>query len=309
MKTKTWLALLSLYIIWGSTYLAILFVVETIPPFISAGVRFLISGLVLLIWRMLARDPMPSRSQWRSAAIVGLLLLVGGNGLLSWSEQHIPSGVAALLIGTVPLWLVLIEAVRPGGTRPTWQSLLGLAIGFAGIVVLIGPAEFSGEAAQFDLIGILVCLIAAFIWSLGSIYSRSADLPQSALMTTGMEMVAGSIGLFLVATLAGEWKNFSVADISQQSLYGLAYLITIGSLIGFVSYAWLLRHAPVSLVATYAYVNPLVAILLGSALAQEPLTPRILIAAGVIVGSVILINSSRKSADIQAEETAGAVAE
>jgi drug/metabolite transporter (DMT)-like permease len=309
MKSKTWLALLSLYIIWGSTYLAILFVVETIPPFMSAGIRFIISGLILLIWRKLARDPMPTRIQWRSAVIVGTLLLVGGNGLLSWSEQRIPSGVAALLIGTVPLWLVLIEALRRGGTKPNWQSILGLAIGFAGIVVLIGPIDFTGQAGRYELAGILICLVAAFLWSMGSIYSRGADLPQSALMTTGMEMVAGSIGLFIVATLVGEWQNFSLGDISSKSMYGLIYLITIGSLIGFVSYAWLLRNAPVSLVATYAYVNPLVAILLGSLLAQESLTPRILIAAGVIIGSVVLVNYSKDSSNIQKDETANVIAD
>jgi drug/metabolite transporter (DMT)-like permease len=309
MKSKTWLALLSLYIIWGSTYLAIMFVVETIPPFVSAGIRFLVSGLVLLIWRRLARDPMPTRIQWRSAAIVGTLLLVGGNGLLSWSEQRIPSGVAALLIGTVPLWLVLIEALRRGGAKPNWQSILGLAIGFAGIVVLIGPIDFTGQAGRYELVGILICLVAAFLWSLGSIYSRGADLPQSALMTTGMEMVAGSIGLFIVATLIGEWQNFSLGAISTKSMYGLIYLITIGSLIGFVSYAWLLRNAPVSLVATYAYVNPLVAILLGSVLAQETLTPRILIAAGVIIGSVVLVNYSKNSSDIQKDETINVIAD
>jgi drug/metabolite transporter (DMT)-like permease len=309
MKTKTWLALFSLYIIWGSTYLAILFVVETIPPFFSAGIRFLVSGLILLIWRKLAHDPIPTRSQWRSAAIVGTLLLVGGNGLLSWSEKRIPSGVAALLIGTVPLWLVLIEALRKGGTKPNWQSILGLAIGFAGIVVLIGPVDYTGQSGRYELAGILICLMAAFLWSLGSIYSRRADLPQSALMTTGMEMVAGSIGLFIVATLAGEWRSFSVEDVSSKSMYGLIYLITIGSLIGFVSYAWLLRNAPVSLVATYAYVNPLVAILLGSVLAQEALSTRILIAAGVIIGSVVLVNYSKSPSGIQKEETANAIAD
>jgi drug/metabolite transporter (DMT)-like permease len=252
---------------------------------------------------------MPTRIQWRSAAIVGTLLLVGGNGLLSWSEQRIPSGVAALLIGTVPLWLVLIEALRRGGTKPNWQSILGLAIGFAGIVVLIGPIDFTGQAGRYELVGILICLVAAFLWSLGSIYSRGADLPQSALMTTGMEMVAGSIGLFIVATLIGEWQNFSLGAISTKSMYGLIYLITIGSLIGFVSYAWLLRNAPVSLVATYAYVNPLVAILLGSVLAQETLTPRILIAAGVIIGSVVLVNYSKSSADIQKDETVNVISD
>jgi len=309
MKSKTWLALLSIYIIWGSTYLAILFTVETIPPFISAGIRFLISGAILFVWRRLARDPMPTRIQWRSAAIVGTLLLLGGNGLLAWSEQYIPSGFAALLIGTVPLWLVLIEALRPGGTIASWQAILGLAIGFTGVLVLVGPAEFTGKTHQFNMMGVLVCLIAAFIWSFGSIYSRSSDLPKSALMTTGMEMLAGSIGLFIVATLTGEWKQFSIFDISQKSLYGLIYLITIGSLVGFVSYAWLLKNAPVPLVATYAYVNPLVAILLGTLFADELLTPRMVIAAIIIVGSVVFINTSGKDSKISENETVVAIAE
>jgi drug/metabolite transporter (DMT)-like permease len=309
MKSKTWLALLSIYIIWGSTYLAILFAVETIPPFLSAGFRFLISGAILFAWRWLARDPMPTRIQWRSAAIVGTLLLLGGNGLLSWSEKLIPSGIAALLIGTVPLWLVLIEALRPGGTRASWQAILGLAIGFTGVLVLIGPAELTRKTQQFNLLGVLVCLIAAFIWSFGSIYSRSSDLPKSALMTTGMEMLAGSIGLFIVATLTGEWKHFSIYEISQKSFYGLIYLIIIGSLVGFVSYAWLLKNAPIPLVATYAYVNPLVAIVLGTLFANELLTPRMIIAAIIIIGSVVFINTSGKAPKIAENETVVAIAE
>lgn len=309
MKTKTWLALLSLYIIWGSTYLAILFAVETIPPFISAGIRFLISGAILFLWRWLAHDPMPTRIQWRSAAIVGTLLLLGGNGLVSWSEQLIPSGIAALLIGTVPLWLVLIEALRPGGTKASWQAILGLAIGFAGVLVLVGPAELTGKTQQFNFLGVLVCLIAAVLWSFGSIYSRSSDLPKSALMTTGMEMLAGSIGLFLVASLSGEWKHFSIYDISQKSFYGLIYLITIGSLVGFVSYAWLLKNAPVPLVATYAYVNPLVAILLGTFFANELLTPRMILAAIIIIGSVVFINTSGNKSKIPENEKPVPIAE
>jgi len=293
MKTKIWIALLALYIVWGSTYLAIRFAVDTIPPFLQAGLRFLISGLILVIWRRAAGDEMPSLKQWRSLAIVGTLLLLGGNGLVSFAEQRIASGVAALIIGTVPLWLVLIEAIRPGGVRPSWRALIGLIVGFGGIYLLIGPSELTGKF-QFDILGTLTLITAAFLWSLGSIYSRSAELPKSALMTTGAEMLAGSIPIFIVSILFGELKSFSFAQVSGQSWLALLYLITFGSMVGFVAYIWLLQNAPVSLVATYAYVNPLVAVLLGSWFAQESLTARTLFAAGIIIGSVVFINSARQ---------------
>ena len=293
MKTKIWIALLALYIVWGSTYLAIRFAVDTIPPFLQAGLRFLISGLILVIWRRAAGDEMPSLKQWRSLAIVGTLLLLGGNGLVSFAEQRIASGVAALIIGTVPLWLVLIEAIRPGGVRPSWRALIGLIVGFGGIYLLIGPSELTGKF-QFDILGTLTLITAAFLWSLGSIYSRSAELPKSALMTTGAEMLAGSIPIFIVSILFGELKSFSFAQVSGQSWLALLYLITFGSMVGFVAYIWLLQNAPVSLVATYAYVNPLVAVLLGSWFAQESLTARTLFAAGIIIGSVVFINRARQ---------------
>jgi drug/metabolite transporter (DMT)-like permease len=293
MKTKIWIALLALYIVWGSTYLAILFAVDTIPPFLQAGLRFLISGLILVIWRRAAGDEMPSLKQWRPLAIIGTLLLLGGNGLVSFAEQRIASGVAALIIGTVPLWLVLIEALRPGGVRPSWRAIIGLIVGFGGIYLLIGPSELTGKF-QFDVLGTLTLITAAFLWSVGSIYSRSAELPKSALMTTGAEMLAGSLPIFIVSILLGEWNSFSFAQVSGQSWLALLYLITFGSMVGFVAYVWLLQNAPVSLVATYAYVNPLVAVLLGSWFAQESLTGRTLVAAGIIIGSVVFINSARR---------------
>lgn len=293
MKTKIWIALIALYIVWGSTYLAIRFAVETIPPFMHAGMRFLISGLILVLWRRAAGDDMPTRVQWKSVAIIGALLLLGGNGLVSFAEQRIASGVAALIVGTTPMWLVLIESLRPNGVKPTWLTIVGLIIGFGGIYLLVGPSESTGKL-QFDTIGTIAVLIASFLWALGSIYSRSADVPKSALMTTGAEMVAGSVPLFLVSLLLGEWNTFNIAQVSTRSWWGLIYLITFGSMIGFVAYIWLLQNALLSLVATYAYVNPLVAVLLGAWLASEPLTPRTLAAAGIIIGSVILINWARQ---------------
>ncbi len=294
MRTKIWIALIALYIVWGSTYLAIRFAVETIPPFLHAGLRFLISGLIIVIWRRAAGDELPTLRQWRSLAIIGTLLLLGGNGLVSFAEQRIPSGVAALIVGTVPLWLVLIEALRPGGVKPTVLSVVGLIVGFLGIYLLVGPSELTG-GLHFDAVGTVAVIFASFFWSLGSIYSRSAELPKSALMMTGAEMLAGSLPIFLVSLARGEFASFSFAQVSTQSWLGLLYLITFGSMIGFVAYIWLLQNAPISLVATYAYVNPLVAVFLGSWFSQEALTPRILVATGIIIGSVVFINWARQA--------------
>ena len=293
MKSKIWIALLALYTVWGSTYLAIRFAVETIPPFFMAGTRFLISGAILFIWRRAAGDAMPTKRQWRSTAIVGIFLLLGGNGLVSFAEQYVPSGITALIIGSMPMWLVMIEAMRPGGVRPTLLAILGLLIGFGGIFLLIGPAELTGAGHTLNPLGVGTLLTAAFLWSIGSIYSRNADMPRSSLMATGAEMLTGSLAIFLVSGLTGEWRGLNLADVTTSSWLGLLYLIAIGSLIGFVSYIWLLKNAPVSLVATYAYVNPLVAVFLGAWLADEALNARILVAGLVIIGSVVLINQTK----------------
>jgi len=294
MKTKIWIALLALYIVWGSTYLAIRFAVETIPPFLMAGTRFLVSGAILLIWRRAAEDAMPTPRQWRSTAIVGILLLLGGNGLVSFAEKRIASGVAALIVGTVPLWLVLIEAIRPGGVRPTPLAILGLLIGFGGIYLLVGPEDLNSASLQFDAFGIGTVVLAAFLWSLGSIYSRGADLPTSSLMATGAEMLTGGLVILAFSGSIGEWRDFNFTAVTSSSWIGLVYLITFGSMVGFVSYIWLLQNAPVSLVATYAYVNPLVAVFLGAWLANEMLNARILVAALIIIGSVVLINQTKR---------------
>jgi drug/metabolite transporter (DMT)-like permease len=302
MKTKIWTGMFAIYIIWGSTYLAIRYVVETIPPFLSAGLRFLTAALIVLTWRKLAGDPWPTPRQWRDASIVGLLLLLGGNGLVSWAEQSVPSGITALIIGSMPLWMVTIESLRPGGTRPSRQVLAGVAIGFGGIALLVGPGAFGGDGITVDLAGAGALLVATLLWALGSVYSRGADLPQSSIQATGMEMLAGSIGLFTVSGLTGEFGRFDPAAVSSSSWFGLAYLVVFGSLVAFVAYAWLLRNAPVSLVSTYAYVNPVVAILLGAWIAGEALNLRIALAAGIILGAVLLINTA-KQARAGAKET------
>jgi drug/metabolite transporter (DMT)-like permease len=228
-----------------------------------------------------------------SVWIIGTLLLLGGNGLVSWAEQFIPSGVAALIIGAVPMFLVIAEAIRPHGVKPTWQAIIGLLIGFGGIYLLVGPSEFSGDT-HLDPFGVAALLTACLLWAIGSVYSKTADLPKSALMMTGAEMLMGSFSLFIVSLTTGEFRGFGFSQVSLNSWLGLVYLITFGSMIGFVSYAWLLQNAPISLVATYAYVNPVVAVFLGYLFLQEPLTSRTILAAGVIIGSVIFINSARK---------------
>jgi len=295
MKTKIWVALLALYIVWGSTYLAIRFAVETMPPFLQASLRFLASGTILFVWRRSAGDPMPTFSNWKATAIVGTFLLVGGNGLVSLAEKNIPSGIAALVIATSPFWLVLFEAFRSGGAKPTWQSILGLIVGFGGVFLLIGPADFMGTEHRFDTFGMIVLLIAPVLWSLGSIYAKGADMPKSSLMSTGMQMLAGSVALFIVSVATGELSGFSFGDVTTRSWLGLLYLITFGSLVGFVSYGWLLHNAPVSLLSTYAYVNPVVAVFLGWLLAGEEINARIIVASTIIIGSVILINWARQA--------------
>lgn len=294
MKPRAWVALIAVYIVWGSTYLAIRFAIETIPPFISAGARFLISGAILYAWRRLSGDAAPKKVEWKAASIVGLLLLLGGNGALVWAEQRVPSGIASLFIATVPLWMVLIDSVRPAGVQTNWITWVGVLIGFIGIALLANPWQVhTAGSPPLDSIGIIALLIGALSWSLGSLYSRNARLPASPLMGTGMEMLAGSVGLFAFATLIGEWKQFDLTAVSLRSASGLAYLIVFGSGIGFVAYTWLLRNAPTSIVSTYAYVNPIVAILLGSVLANEPLEKLEIISAAVIIAGVVLITTAK----------------
>jgi len=293
MRLKIWLALAAVYIIWGSTYLAIRFAVETIPPFLMVGTRFLVAGAILYGFRRLRGDAPPLRVEWKAAAVVGILLLVGGNGIVVWAEQYIPSGITALIVGTAPVFMVLIDALRPGGQRPGFKRALGILIGFAGIVILVNPSGMAQDPDRWVVVGLGALFLATFFWALGSLYSRNARLPGSPLLGTGMEMLVGGGCLLVIATLTGEWGRLDLAAISARSLYGLIYLIVFGALIGFVAYTWLLRVAPTPLVSTYAYVNPLIAVLLGSWLAGEALDLRIMLAAAVIVGSVFLINTGR----------------
>jgi len=291
--TVIWANLIAVYVVWGSTYIAIRFTLESMPPFLIAGVRFVISGAILYAWRRHCGDQIPSKPEWRSAVAIGLLLLVGGNGGVVWAQQWVASGLAALLVSTVPLWMVLIDGLRPGGWRPDWKSVTGVTTGFCGVAVLMGPKHLLGNGINTDPVGIAVLVLASLFWSIGSLYSRNAQLPSSPLQGAGMEMLAGGVGLLILATVSGEWGKLKLSLISERSLWSLVYLIVFGSWVGFAAYTWLLRVAPTPLVSTYAYVNPVVAILLGHFLAEEPITPRVLTAAAIIVGSVALTTVAR----------------
>ena len=283
-----WSALISVYLIWGSTYLAIRFAVETVPPLLMAAARFLISGGLLYAWRRsIACDAKPTWIEWRNAARVGIFLLVGGNGAVVWAEQSIPSSLAALIVATVPLWMVTIELFLRGREKPNTYTTSGILIGFAGVVTLIRSAATDTNA--FDLFGVVALLLASLSWAIGSLYGRAAKLPSSQLLGTAMEMSAGGLVLLVIATVLGEWRQLDFATVSQRSALALVYLTFIGSG-AFVAYVWLLRVAPTALVSTYAYVNPLVAVLLGYLLASEPVTARTLFSAALIIGSVALIN-------------------
>ena len=282
-----WSALIAVYLIWGSTYLAIRYAVETMPPFLMAGARFIISGGFLYTLRRFGGDPAPKALEWRSAAIIGMFLLVGGNGSVVWAQQYVASSLAALLVATVPLWMVSMDAFRPGGHRPGLLAVAGILIGFGGVVLLIRSVAGAADATSLPAAAALI--LASLTWSIGSLYGRTATLPASQLLGTAMEMLAGGAALLLIAIVAGEWNDLDIATVSRRSALALIYLTVIGSS-AFVAYVWLLRVAPTPLVATYAYVNPLVAVLLGYFIAREPMALRTLLAAALIIGSVALVS-------------------
>ena len=285
---KIALALGTVYILWGSTYLAIRFAIETLPPFWMAAARFLTSGVLLYAWARWRGAPRPVPVHWRSAALIGGLLLAGGNGAVVWSEQRLDSSIAALLVSTVPLWMVVFEWLRKDGVRPTLGVVAGLALGFAGLVMLVKP----GSGGGVDLMGVGVMLLGCVSWAWGSLRSRHVPLPESPLLATGMEMLAGGAILMVLGLLTGEAGRLDLAGVSVKSVLSLSYLVVFGAL-GFVAYIWLLRVTTPALVSTYAYVNPVVAVFLGWALAGEPLTPGMLAAAAVILTGVVLITVFR----------------
>lgn len=280
------LSFATLYLVWGTTYLGIRFAVESLPPMLMGAARFLVAGAILYPVMRLNGNPRPKPIQWRSALIVGALLMLGGQGGVAWAEQRIHSGLAAALVATMPLWMLVVNWMRPRGQRPDARLAVGILAGFAGVVLLVAPWQTNARDA--DIWGILAVVGGALAWAIGSLYSTTARLPRSHLLATAMQMLAGGALLLVAATARGEWQTLDWGAVSLRSLLALGYLIVFGSLIGLTTYIWLLSVRPPSRVSTYSYVNPVVAVFLGWLLADEHFSARMLLAIAVILGSVVL---------------------
>lgn len=305
-RTTPWsvlAAFAAVYLIWGSTYLAIRVSLETLPPFAMAAVRFLIAGALLYGWSRWRGAARPRAVEWRSAAIIGGFLLLGGNGLVVWAEQTVPSGIAALVVATVPLFMVALDWML--GNRPSAAVVCGLALGFAGVAVLVGPSRLGAglESVPFDPAGILGLIMASLLWSIGSLYAKRAPAPEAPLLGIGMQMFLGGVLLAGVSLALGE--SIAVERVSARSIGALGYLIVFGAIIGFSAYVWLLKVASTSKVVTYAFVNPVVAVALGWWLAGEELSGRTLLAAAIIVFGVFLITTARPARRRRAQPAAG----
>lgn len=299
-------AFLAVYIIWGSTYLAIMFAVDSIQPFFMAGVRFIIAGLIMAAWSYFRGDSKPTTKHWKEGTIVGGLLLLGGNGAVVWAEQYIPSGITALIVTTTPFWMVLIDWIRPGGNKPGFPVVVGILLGFFGVALLINPDSLSGIQSIY-LPGVFALTFAALAWAAGSVYSRHADLPKSQIQSTAIQLFTGGILLIIFSIISGEFFTVDVSRFTSKSLISVLYLITFGSIIGYTAYSFLLKNVSAAKVSTYAYVNPVVAVFLGWLIAGEPITGRVIIAAGVIISGVAFITVYKNKDSINISGFVGTV--
>jgi drug/metabolite transporter (DMT)-like permease len=300
---NTILAFAAIYIIWGSTYLAIRFAVETLPPFLMLAARFGVAGLLLYGWLRLRGLPRPPGQEWAGSAAVGGLLLVGGTGAVAWAEQWIPSGLAALIVAIVPMWMVLLDWLRPGRPRPTGPVVAGLVLGLVGVVLLVGPIDLGG-GGRMQVLGAAAVVAGTISWATGSVFGSSFHVPSVPRMAAALQMTMGGALLLTVGTLRGEWSQVDPAGISMRSGLSLLYLIVFGSIIAFAAYVYLLRVSTPARVGSYAYVNPVVAVFLGWALADEPVTGRTLVAAAVIITGVVLIVSGRRPVSVDRVDSA-----
>jgi drug/metabolite transporter (DMT)-like permease len=297
-RSRIILASAAVYLIWGSTYLAMRIAVETMPPLLMASMRMLSAGGILLGIALVTGAPLPGRAEWRSAAVIGALLFLGGNGAVVWSAQHAPSGLVAVVVASVPLWLVVLEAIRPEGNRPRPITWLGVAVGLAGIGMLVGPGRMQGG---IDPVSATVLVLGSLCWAIGSLLSRRLPSPKSPLVATALQMLCGGVWLVAGGLAVGEGARWNPAAFTTRAWLSLAYLSVFGSIVAFTAYVWLLRNTTPAKAATYAYVNPIVALIVGWAFAGERLTLRAGIAAVVIIGAVALITAAGAGRKVEPE--------
>ena len=281
-----------IYLVWGSTYLAIRFAVETIPPFLLAGARFLVAGGIMYAWLLARGEAKVTKGQLVPCATSGILMLVGGNGLVCWAEQFIPSGITALIIGTAPLWIVMVGWIGFKDDAPSGKIVLGLLLGLVGIGILAEPAGFSN--GETNLWGIVAILFACFFWAWGSFLSKSPTMPKSTLLSVALQMLIAGAAMVLISCGLGEPMNMDWSAVSAKSLWSLAYLIVFGAILAYSCYGWLFRNASAVAVSTYAYVNPVVAVILGYWLANEEVTQMTIIGAALILFSILLVSGRKK---------------
>lgn len=294
------LAFATIYVVWGSTYLAIKIAVETMPPFLMASARFLVAGALITGFIAFTRGFRATPRQWRDNALIGALLLLGGNGLVSWAEQKIPSGIATLVISIGPVFIVLLDWAAHAhfkdgrrGSQPNLATFAGLALGILGLGLLVGPDVLHTGPGGLDLARVIGLVFACLFWSVGSIYTRYASTPAEPFTGAAIQMLTGAVWLFLVSLARGEWQEVDVSAISGRSAFAWSYLVVFGSLIGFTTFVWLMKHSTPSRVATYAYVNPIVAVFLGWVLAGEAVGPRLLLASAIIISGVAIITVTK----------------
>lgn len=286
LRWKIALAFFSVYLFWGMTYLAMRVAVVDIPPHLMAGARFLVAGVILYAWAQHRGEGRPTKEQWRAATIVGAFLLLGGNATVAWAEERVPSGLAAVLIAVAPIWMVGMEWVR-GGPAPKARVIAGLLLGLVGVGLLVSPGD---DRAGVDFIGAVMLILASASWAWGSVISKSVRLPKAPFLATSMEMLTGGLLLMIIAVVAGQLDGFRFSGVSWQAGLAWVYLVIFGSLVGFTAYIWLLGHTSIAKAGTYAYVNPVVAVLLGWAILNEAITWRTLIATVVILVGVALVS-------------------
>jgi drug/metabolite transporter (DMT)-like permease len=294
MSPRVLLAFAIVYLVWGSTYLALRIAIESIPPFLMAAMRFLLAGTVLFAWLRVRGAPLPRREEWRTHGLIGALLFLCSHGGVVYATLTVPSGVVALLIGAVPLWVVLLDWIAFARRRPSLLSAIGVVVGFAGIAILIDPHRFASDA-PIDVRGALAVVCGSIGWAAGTLHASRARSTAHPMMATAVQMLVGGALLLCASALRGELPALHAGAVTARSITAFLYLSLVGSLVAFSAYSYLLRHAPPMRVSTYAYVNPVVAVVLGWAYGGEPLGMRTLVAMCVIVGAVALITVARRA--------------